>query len=63
MSEPNPAQEQDLIERLRYIAESPTREHGGFHENAIQTAKDAIAALAVEREKTKDAQDEALAAI
>ncbi len=35
----------DVIERLRYIAESPSSEHGGFHEHAIQTAKDAIFAL------------------
>ncbi len=32
----------DLIERLKYIADSPPREHGGFHEQTIQTAKDAI---------------------
>ncbi len=45
-----------VIERLEYIAESPTKEHGGFHEHAIHVAKDAIAeirrlnaALAAER--------------
>jgi hypothetical protein len=27
---------------LRYIARSPSREHGGFHENAILTAKQAL---------------------
>ena len=31
-----------LLDRLKYIADSPPRKHGGFHENAIQTAKDAI---------------------
>ena len=27
---------------LKYIARSPKQEHGGFHENAVQTAKDAL---------------------
>jgi hypothetical protein len=27
---------------LKYIAQSPSREDGGFHENAIKTAKDAL---------------------
>ncbi len=39
----------DVIERLNYIVESPSSEHGGFHENAIQAAKDAISALSAER--------------
>ncbi len=43
---------QDVLERLQYIADSPSREHGGFHDNAIQTAKDAIAALTAEREQS-----------
>ncbi len=30
---------------LKYIARSPEREHGGFHENAVQTAKDALALI------------------
>lgn len=27
---------------LKYIARSPQHEHGGFHENVVQTAKDAL---------------------
>ncbi len=34
--------EHGIIQRLRYIADSPSEKHGGFHRNAIQTAKDAI---------------------
>jgi hypothetical protein len=40
----------ELIERLQYIADSPDREHGGFHAEAVQTAKDAIAELTALRE-------------
>ena len=32
----------DPMEGLRYIAESPSREHGGFHPEAIKTAQAAI---------------------
>ena len=31
---------------LKYIARSPDREHGGFHENAIATAKQALRLIA-----------------
>ncbi len=31
---------------LMYIANSPSREHGGFHENAIETAKQALRLIA-----------------
>ncbi len=34
-----------IIERLKYIADSPNAEHGGFHPEAIKTAKDAICAV------------------
>jgi hypothetical protein len=47
-------------EGLEYIASSPSREHGGFHPNAIKAAQDALleirrlnAALAAEREKVR----------
>ena len=30
---------------LKYIARSPHQEHGGFHENAIRTAQDALALI------------------
>ncbi len=40
----------ELIERLQYIADSPDREHGGFHPEVVQTAKDAIAELTALRE-------------
>lgn len=33
----------EVIERLQYIADSPDKEHGGFHPEVRQTAKDAIA--------------------
>ena len=32
----------DLLGRLQYITESPSREHGGFHEQTIATARDAL---------------------
>lgn len=32
----------DTIEGLKYIADSPPREYGGFHENAVQAAKSAL---------------------
>jgi hypothetical protein len=32
----------EIIERLKYIAESPSEEFGGFHAEAIATARDAI---------------------
>ena len=41
----------DVIEGLRYIADSPPREHGGFHPNAVQAARDAIAEIARLREQ------------
>jgi hypothetical protein len=31
---------------LRYIADSPSQEFGGFHENAIRTAKQALELIA-----------------
>jgi len=37
-----------VIAQLRYIAESPAQEHGGFHEQAIQTAKNALKLLEYE---------------
>lgn len=40
----------ELIERLQYIADSPDREHGGFHPEVVQTARDAIAELTAVRE-------------
>ncbi len=33
---------QGVLDGLRYIADSPAQEHGGFHPNAVQTAKLAI---------------------
>ncbi len=33
---------EETIERLKYIADSPPREQGGFHEEAIKTAKAAL---------------------
>ena len=38
---------------LTYIARSPSREYGGFHPNAIQTAKDAIVELAAASERER----------
>lgn len=32
----------DILEGLRYIADSPAREHGGFHPEVVRTAKAAI---------------------
>jgi hypothetical protein len=32
----------DILEELRYIADSPTREHGGFHEQTVTAARRAI---------------------
>jgi hypothetical protein len=31
---------------LRYIAASPAREHGGFHPEAVRTAKSALRLIA-----------------
>jgi len=35
----------DVIDGLKYIAESPSREHGGFHPQTVQIAKDALAEI------------------
>lgn len=44
MSKPTDAVGREaLIDRLQYIADSPAQEHGGFHAETVQTAKDAIA--------------------
>jgi hypothetical protein len=32
----------EVIEGLKYIADSPSKEHGGFHENTIAVAKAAL---------------------
>jgi hypothetical protein len=36
---------EDTLEGLAYIASSPSQEHGGFHQNAIDTAKSALCHL------------------
>lgn len=36
---------EEVIRDLEYIASSPSREYGGFHPNAINVAKQAIAEL------------------
>jgi hypothetical protein len=36
---------EEAIDGLQYICDSPPKEYGGFHENAIQTAKDAVQAI------------------
>lgn len=33
---------QEVIANLKYIASSPGKEHGGFHRNAVRTAKAAL---------------------
>jgi hypothetical protein len=40
----------EAIDGLQYIADSPPKEYGGFHENAIQTAKDALQSIAYLKE-------------
>jgi hypothetical protein len=35
----------ELVASLRYIADSPDQEYGGFHPQTIQTAKEAISAI------------------
>lgn len=48
---------------LTYIAHSPSREHGGFHENAVLTAQQALVKLseqAAEIERLKGKLDSAL---
>jgi len=32
----------NILENLKYIANSPDREHGGFHPNTVNIAKEAI---------------------
>lgn len=38
-------QVEDVLSGLAYIADSPSEEHGGFHPNAVETAKKAIALI------------------
>jgi hypothetical protein len=38
----SPSASAPVIADLQYIADSPAPEHGGFHPNAVQTAKAAI---------------------
>lgn len=42
-----------LLDALRYIANSPAREHGGFHPSAVLTAKRAIREILRLRRKLK----------
>lgn len=44
----------DPIPTLEYIADSPPQEHGGFHPNTVQCAKDALATIAWLREVNAD---------
>lgn len=39
---PLPAPAGSATASLQYIADSPSPEHGGFHPQAVQTAKDAL---------------------
>lgn len=50
-----------VLAGLKYIADSPPDEYGGFHRSAVQTAKDAIAEIA-ELERERDDIREAEAA-
>ena len=47
---------------LKYIARSPKSEHGGFHENAIQTAKDALAHIEYLEVRVRALQSQQLSA-
>ena len=47
----------DLLTRLQYIADSPAPEHGGFHTNLVQMAKDAIEEIKLLRDQIKIYQD------
>lgn len=44
----------ELDTMLAYIADSPPREYGGFHQNVIDTAKAAIAELLRLRERVRE---------
>lgn len=41
---------EETIDGLLYICDSPPREYGGFHPNAVQTAKDAVKSIAYLKE-------------
>lgn len=47
--------ERAALDGLQYIAASPPYEHGGFHPNAVQAAKDGIEVirLALQRKRRK----------
>lgn len=41
---------EETIDGLLYICDSPPHEYGGFHPNAVQTAKDAVKSIAYLKE-------------
>jgi len=49
--------EKDVLAGLRYIASSPPRERGGFHPNAVATAKAALRLIARLRRDAKAANE------
>lgn len=50
--------EQEVINQLRYIADSPSQKYGGFHPNAVKAAKDAIAYIAQQKEEFQKQKQE-----
>lgn len=48
----------EVIAGLEYIANSPSREHGGFHGNAVDTAEDALSLIEEQRRRIAELEAE-----
>lgn len=58
---PDEKPSRDVLSALRYIADSPAREHGGFHGEAAVAARDAIAEIERLRAEIKELRADAKA--